>query len=187
MVGRRLTPSVSERDHVRGSVTAVVTLVEYGDFDCPFCAQAYPVVRALERHFESALRVVFRHNPIGELHELALIAAEAAEAAALQERFWEMHDRLFEVRGDLGEPALVGHAVAIGLEKARFQADLHAAAVRARVREDEVSGLHSGVVGTPTFFIDGEHFWDQPDFATLARAIEDRLAHRAAHLTESGR
>jgi Na+:H+ antiporter, NhaA family len=185
MAGRKLTPPVSARDHVRGSTSAVITLVEYGDFDCPYCAQAYPVVRALERHFGSALRVVFRHNPIGELHEHALIAAEAAEAAALQERFWEMHDRLFEVRGDLGEAALVGHAVAIGLEKARFQADLHAATVRARVREDEVSGLHSGVVGTPTFFIDGEHFWDRPDFMTLARAIEARLALHATDLLQS--
>ena len=175
-----LTAAVTERDHVRGEPSAAVTLVEYGDFDCPYCAEAHPVVRALERHFGPALRIVFRHNPRGEAHRHAQIAARAAEAAALQGRFWEMHDRLFEKRDEHDEAALVAHAAALGLDAARFAADLHAPSVLARVREDEVSGLRSGVVGTPTFFVNGRHFRDRPDFDTLARVIERELT-RASH------
>jgi len=176
-----LAAEVTERDHVRGEANAAVTLLEYGDFDCPHCAAAHPVVRALETHFGAALRFVFRHNPRGELHAHAQIAARAAEAAALQHHFWEMHDRLFEKHGEHDEAQLVAHAAALGLDAGRFAVDLHAAAVLARVREDEVSGLRSGVVGTPTFFVDGRHFRDRPDFETLARVIEHELARSGRH------
>jgi protein-disulfide isomerase len=171
-----LSQDVAARDHVRGEASATVTLLEYGDFDCPYCAAAHPVVRALETHFGAALRFVFRHNPRGELHAHAQIAARAAEAAALQGRFWEMHDRLFEKHDAHDEAALVAHAAALGLDGERFALDLHSPAVLARVREDEVSGLRSGVVGTPTFFVDGQHFHDGPDFETLSRVIVQRIA-----------
>ena len=162
---------VSERDHVRGNRKARVSLVEYGDFDCPFCAQAFPVVRRLLEQFPTELAFVFRHNPRGELHPHARLAAQAGEAAALQNRFWEMHDLLFEHSGTLEEVALVRYARELEVDVDRFQSDLHSAAVRERVRDDEVGGLRSGVIGTPTFFVNGAHFRDKPDFESLSRAI----------------
>jgi protein-disulfide isomerase len=162
---------VTARDHVRGAPHGRVTLVEYGDFDCPFCAEAYPVVRALLGQFEKQLRFVFRPNPRGELHPHARLAAQAAEAAALQGQFWPMHDLLFEHSGALEEPALLGYAQSLGLERSKFEAALHSPEIRAHVREDEVGGLHSGVIGTPTFFINGLHFRDKPDLATLGGAL----------------
>jgi predicted DsbA family dithiol-disulfide isomerase len=175
-----LKKAVSKRDHVRGGAAASVTLVEYGDFDCPFCAEAYPVVKALLARFGQDLRFVFRHNPRGELHPNAHVAAEAAEAAALQLKFWEMHDALFEHSKQLELPLLGRYAKELGLDVARFEAELRAPAVKSRVKEDEVGGLESGVIGTPTFFIDGKHFRDKPDLDTLGRAIEAALARRAA-------
>jgi len=156
---------------VRGAPHGRVTLVEYGDFDCPFCGEAYPVVRTLLERFDSRLRFVFRHNPRGELHPHARLAAQAAEAAALQGQFWPMHDLLFEHPGALEEPALLSYALSLKLERAAFEAALHSPDVRSRVRDDEVGGLHSGVIGTPTFFINGVHFRDKPDLETLGGAI----------------
>jgi hypothetical protein len=153
-----------------------VTLVEYGDFDCPFCRQAYTVVRELIDHFSDDLRFVFRHNPRGELHPHARIAAQAAEAAAHQGRFWKMHDRLFEATKGLEERSVIGCAEAVGLDRERFLGALHSASVAARVREDEVGGLHSGVIGSPTFFVQGVHYRDKPDFESLASAIRAALA-----------
>ena len=170
-----LKPPVSELDHARGGAHALVTLVEYGDFDCSYCQQAYPVVRAAERHFGQRLRFAFRHNPRGDLHEHAMIAAKAAEAAALQGSFWMMFDRLLRRPGALDERALIAHAVALGLDAARFAADLHSAGVLARIRQDQVSGLRSVVIGTPAFFIDGHHFLGRPDFVTFIQAIDARL------------
>jgi protein-disulfide isomerase len=162
---------VSERDHVRGPAAAVHSLVEYGDFDCPFCRGAYPIVRELLSRFTADVRFVFRYNPRGDLHEHALVAARAAEAAALHGRFWEMHDRLFEHPHALTEQDMPAHAAAIGLDAAAFEVDFHSARVLERVREDEVGGLRSGVIGTPTFFVDGRHFRDKPDMPTLTQAL----------------
>lgn len=175
-----LKKAVTKRDHVRGGEQASVTLVEYGDFDCPFCAEAYPVVKALLARFRQDLRFVFRHNPRGELHPNAHVAAEAAEAAALHGKFWKMHDTLFEHAKALDWASLARYARELGLDHTRFEAELGAPAVKARVKADEVGGLESGVVGTPTFFIDGKHFHDKPDFDSLAGAIEAELAHRPA-------
>src|SRR3954470_17088263 len=170
-----LTVGVSSRDHLRGLETAPVTLVAYGDFACRYCAQAYPVVRELLLKYRTTLRFVFRHNPRGELHEGARLAAHAAEAAALQGQFWAMHDMLFERREPINESHLAGYATLLDLELSRFRADLYSTAVANRVREDEIGGLHSGVVGTPTFFINGRHFRDKPDLETLSMAIAFRL------------
>lgn len=161
---------------MRGAPNARVVLVEYGDFDCPFCVQAYSVVRDLLRRFDGQLRFVFRHNPRGEQHAHARLAAQAAEAAALHGQFWPMHDVLFEHPKALEEADLVGYAASLGLDRDTFAKELHAASVRTRVRDDEVGGLHSGVVGTPTFFINGTHFRDKPDAETLGAAIAAALA-----------
>lgn len=171
----RLRVSVSERDHVRGPSNAPVTLVEYGDFDCSHCAAAYPVVHELLRRYRSSLRFVFRHNPRRSAQSRSKLAAYAAEASAAQGQFWPMHDLLFE-RGAVDTlKELSAYAELLGLDVKRFEVDVHAPSVAERVRDDEVGGLRSGVLGTPTFFINGRHFRDSPDIDTLVAAIETTL------------
>jgi formate-nitrite transporter family protein len=167
-----LAVPVNEHDHVRGRAGAAVTLVEYGDFQCPYCARAYPVVRELERRFPEDLRVVFRHNPRSFDHPRAPFAAEAAEAAAEQGKFWEMHDLLFEHQNALEDLDLVAYAKRLDLDLNRFTADLRSRKHTKRVHADELSGVQSKVIATPTFFINGSHFRDTPDLQTLSAAIE---------------
>lgn len=170
-----LTVNVSSADHRRGPDAALVTLVEYADFDCPFCAAAYPVVRELLLHYRTSLRFVFRHNPRGGLQAGGHLAARGAEAAGAQLQFWAMHDLLFERGAPSSEMELIGYAALLGLDVARFERDLHDPDVSARVRADEVGGLRSGVVGTPTFFINGRHFRDRPDLNALFEAVGTTL------------
>ena len=150
-----LSPPIDpERDHVRGPDDAPVTLVEYGDFQCPYCGDAYPVVRSLLDSF-TWLRFVFRHMPLVDLHPAAQRAAEASEAAAAQGRFWDMHDRLFEGSAALRERDLVGHAEALGLDIGAFERDIAEWVHRDRLLEDYDSGARSGVPSTPRFYVDG--------------------------------
>jgi Na+:H+ antiporter, NhaA family len=132
-----------------------VSLVEYGDFQCPFCREAYPAVRELLDRFGGELSFVFRHMPLTDLHPAAQRAAEASEAAAAQGRFWEMHDRLFEAEPRLSEADLVAHAEALGLDGDTFARELGDGTHRARVLEDFDSGVRSGVPSTPRFYVDG--------------------------------
>lgn len=166
-----LRVAVSEDEHVVGSPTAAVTLVEYGDFGCRFCNEAYSVVKSLQARFGRDLRFVFRHNPRGELHAHARLAAEASEAAALQGKFWGMHDILFARPKALEEADLVHFAVTLGLDAQQFATDLHSPAVAKHVRDDEIGGAHSRIITTPTFFINGARFNGTPDFETLSAAI----------------
>ena len=172
-----LNPSVdAKRDHVRGSLDAPVTLVEYGDFQCPYCGQAYPVVRDLQRRFGDQLRFVFRHMPLADLHPRAPSAAEAAEAAGAQGRFWEMHDQLFEHQRELGDAELRAHAEAAGVADAElFDADLLGRAHAPRVGEDYESGARSGVPSTPRFFVNGVIHLGSASYAELAEAIDAEL------------
>jgi protein-disulfide isomerase len=166
-----LKVAVSENEHVVGSPTAAVTLVEYGDFGCRFCEEADSVVKSLQARFGRNLRFVFRHNPRGELHAHARLAAEASEAAALQGKFWGMHDMLFARPKALEEPDLVRYAITLGLDAEKFSTDLHSPAVAKHVRDDEVGGAHSNIITTPTFFINGARFNGTPDLETLSAAI----------------
>jgi Na+:H+ antiporter, NhaA family len=159
------------RDHVRGAVGGRVTLVEYGDFQCPYCGDAYPVVKSLLERFDW-LRFAFRHMPLPDLHPRAQAAAEASEAAAAQGRFWEMHDRLFEHQDALGESDLREHAIALDLDVERFERELIDGVHRERVAEDHRSGLAAGIPSTPGFFINGEIHPGSPSELELARAIE---------------
>lgn len=168
-----LQAPVTTRDHVRGPLDAPVTIVEYADFACPFCAAAHPVLQQLQARFRRELRLVFRHNPRGELHPGAHLAAQAAEAAGLQGQFWPMHDALFERAGAVSERALLRTARALELDLDLFRSDLYSRAVAHRVRDDEVGGLRSGVIGTPTLFINGLHFRDKPDLVTLSGAVAE--------------
>jgi protein-disulfide isomerase len=163
----RLTLPVGPRDHAQGPKTAALTLVEYGDYECPHCGRAYPILKKIQARLGSRLRFVFRNFPLGEMHPHAQHAAEAAEAAAAHNRFWEMHDALFEHQHALSDRHLMEYATAIGLEPARFQQDLSTHAYAPRVREDFLSGVRSGVNGTPTFFINGFRHDAAWDFETL--------------------
>jgi protein-disulfide isomerase len=167
-----LAPPVSDqRDHVQGPRAAPVTLVEYGDFECPYCGQAYPVVKELLSRQGTAVRLVFRNFPLAEIHPHARRAAEAAEAAGAQGKFWEMHDLLYERQDALEDEDLVAYAAEIGLDLDRFQVELAQNAHAARVREDFMSGVRSGVNGTPTFFINGRRHDGNWDLASLTEAV----------------
>lgn len=174
MSGGSRTPPVGPSDHAAGPADAPVTLVEYGDFECPYCGQAYPIVKALQQRLGSRLRVVFRNFPLSESHPHAEHAAEAAEAAGAQGRFWEMHDALYEHQRALGDPALIGYATELGIDAARVARELESGAYVDKVRADFRGGVRSGVNGTPTFFINGERYdgsWG--DAAGFARALTE--------------
>ena len=165
-------PSVDpERDHIRGTPDARVTLIEYGDFQCPYCGDAYPVVRALLKDYDW-LRFVFRHMPLPDLHPRARAAAEAAEAAGAQGHFWDMHDRLFENQHALSDEQLREHAAALGLDVERFDRELREGVHTERVEEDLRSGAQSGIPSTPGFFVNGAIHLGSANEAELRRVIE---------------
>jgi len=167
----RLSAPVSDRDHAQGDVNAAVTLVEYGDYECPHCGRAYPIVKEVQRRLGLRLRFVFRNFPLREIHPHAQHAAEAAEAAGTQGHFWEMHDTLFEHQGSLDDRHLLQYAKALELDHDRLQMDLASHKYAGRVREDFVSGVRSGVNGTPTFFINGVRHNDGWDVESLTEAL----------------
>jgi Na+/H+ antiporter NhaA len=170
-----VVPVDEERDHIRGPRNAPVTVVEYGDFECPFCGQAEPAVRELLRDLGD-VRYVWRHLPLLDVHPHAQLAAEASEAAARQDAFWEMHDLLMDHQGALSVRDLIGYASSLGLEIERFTADLRKHAGAARVAEDLDSADLSSVSGTPTFFINGQRHYGAYDAATLTHAAKLALA-----------
>jgi len=171
-----LTLPVSQRDHQRGPETAPVTLVEYGDYECPYCGKAYPIVKEIQRRLGDRLRFVFRNFPLTQSHPHAEHAAEAAEAAAGQEKFWEMHDYLFEHQRALDDTHLVQYAVALNLDKEIFIREMTEHVHANRVHEDFLSGVRSGVNGTPTFFINGVRHDDSYELETLLAAIEAAMS-----------
>jgi len=175
----RLAVPVGEFDHVRGPADAPVTLVEYGDFECPFCGQAYPVVKELERRYPRQLRVVFRSFPL-EQHRYAEAAAEAAEYAAEFDAFWPMHDRLYEHQDQLAHPQLLEHARALGLDAHGLDVALTKQTYRGIVEEVKDGGEESGIPGTPAFFLNGVLFEDDPTLDGLAHAIDWLLEHGLA-------
>ncbi|WP_420329251.1 DsbA family protein [Ornithinimicrobium pekingense] len=170
---RRLARPVDEQvDHLRGPVDAPLTLVEYGDYECPFCARATGVAEELRRRFGTELRYVFRHLPLHDVHPRADLAARAAVAADLQGRFWPMHDLLFSHQDALDPDDLFGYARDLGLDVDRFVRDLDSPGVAARVRDDVASAEASGARGTPTFFVGGTRHVGPWDAVTLAHALE---------------
>lgn len=164
-------PVDPDRDHLRGPRHAPVTIVEYGDYECPYCGQAEPVVRELLGDFGDDVRYVWRHLPLTDVHIHAQLAAEAAEAAALQGRYWDMHDLLISHQGALRFDDLRGYAAQIGLDTARFERDMRAHAGAAHVAEDVESADLSGVAGTPTFFVNGRRHHGAYDIAGLSQAV----------------
>ena len=141
-----------------GAANAPVTLVEYGDFECPSCRKAHAMVKDLQGRLGDKLRFVFRNFPLSKVHPHAQRAAEAAEAAAAQGAYWQMHDRLFERQFALEDANLIEYATELGLDADRLRAELEGGTYRQRVKEDVSSGIRSGVNGTPTFYINGERY-----------------------------
>jgi len=175
-----LNPPVSEHDHSAGPDNAPVTLVEYGDYECPYCGMAHPIVQSIQRKLGDQLRFVFRNFPLREAHPHAQHAAEAAESAGAQGKFWEMHDIIFEHQDALEDLDLIRYAGDIGIDPDRVADDLANKTREKRVREDFRSGVRSGVNGTPTFFINGERYngpW--ADEIRFARALQDAALVRS--------
>ena len=170
-----LIPAVDpERDHIRGPVDAPLTVIEFGDFECPYCGQAEPVARDLLE--DADLRFVWRHLPLTDVHPAAQLAAEASEAAAAQGRFWEMHDLLLAHQDDLSAGDLVGYAADLGLDVERFHDDLKRHAHETRVAQDVESADLSGATGTPTFFVNGQRHYGAYDLESLKAAVAEAAA-----------
>jgi protein-disulfide isomerase len=163
---------VSDQDHAQGNANAACTLVEYGDFECPHCARAHPIVKRIEHHFGDRLRFVFRNFPLTQIHPNAEPAAEVAEFAGSQGRFWDMHDLLFQNQNRLSEETFEELSVQLDLDPAKTYQALENKTFTNRVRADFTGGVRSGVNGTPTFFINGQRHNGPFDFDTLVRAIE---------------
>lgn len=153
-----LRPPVSENDHIEGSMSAPIELVEYGDYQCPHCGRAYPIVKRMQEELGDKLKFVFRNLPLAKIHPEATIAAIATEAAALQGKYWEMHDIVFENQDDLEMDALLSYASDLGLDMEQFEQDMANPVLAEKVDADFESGIRSGVNATPTFFINGEKY-----------------------------
>jgi len=167
---------ISEHDHVQGEVSAPVTLVEYGDFECPYSREAVQTVQSLQREFGRDLRFVFRHFPLANKHPHAIQAAEAAEAADAQGQFWAMYDTLFAHQWELEYGDLMDYAGHLGLDRARFAEALNKHRYLDRVRADVATGRHQGVTGTPTFFVNGYRQDGADDVPSLSGAIRKVLS-----------
>lgn len=160
-------PVSNKRDHIQGRSNAPVTLVEYGDYQCPYCGQAYPIVREIQNQLKRHLRFVFRNFPLAQVHPYAQQAAESAESAGGQKKFWEMHDILYENQQALDHYHLIEYASMLNLDVERFNNDLFSHKYAEHIREDFISGVRSGVNGTPTFFINGIRYNGPLDYEPL--------------------
>jgi protein-disulfide isomerase len=165
---------------MQGLTNAPITLLEYGDFQCPYCGAAYPIVKELQKAFAKELRLVFRNFPLTNVHEFALSAAVAAEAAGRQQRFWEMHDLIFEHQSRLSPRVWIEFAQSLKLNVPVFKMDLQDQKLEQKVEADFESGVRSGVNGTPSFFINDKKYEGSYDFRSLADAIKEKMefAHR---------
>lgn len=171
----KLKPPVNEKDHFQGPADAPIVLVEYGDYQCPHCGRAYPIIKKIQKKLGNNLKFVFRNFPLAEIHPDATHAAIATEAAADQGKFWEMHDIIFENQGELEDADLIGYAQKLGIDVAKFEADFEKDEHQEKVEDDFESGVRSGVNGTPTFFINGEKYNDSWDERTLLENLESLL------------
>jgi len=169
----RLIYPVDAQDHSQGPADAPVTLVEYGDYECPYCGQAYPIIQEVQRALGDELRFVFRNFPITELHPHAVMAAQFAEAAAREGKFWQAHDMLYENQQALRLPDLLAYGRTLGLAPAALD-EAFAGAHDARIQRDFQGGIRSGVNGTPTLFIEGTRYDGERDAASLIEALRAR-------------
>ncbi|HEX2124814.1 MAG TPA: thioredoxin domain-containing protein [Nitrososphaeraceae archaeon] len=164
-------------DHIRGSINAPLTIVQYGDYECPYTGMAYPIIKRILKRFDGQVYFVFRNFPLRDIHPHAQHAAEAAEAAAAQDKFWQMHDYLFEHQKALDDPHLLEYAQKVGLDINKFEKEVGGHVHTSLINKSLESGIDSGVAGTPTFFINGERYEDSWDFDTLSSFLERSLPH----------
>jgi protein-disulfide isomerase len=167
---------VTKTDHIQGNENAPVTLVEYGDYECPHCGHAHGIIKKLQRHFGDRLRFVYRNFPLTQIHPMAEPAAEAAEFAAAHQKFWEMHDAIYADQDDLSMPVLGELAKELGLSDSDLATSLSEHEFLPRIKEDFMGGVRSGVNGTPTFFINGERHEGSFEFKDMVEAIDARVA-----------
>ena len=170
----KLVLPIKDRDHLQGSIDAPMSLLEYGDYQCPYCGEAYPIVKAVQEQLGKKLCFVFRNFPLVNSHPYAEHAAEAAEAAGAQGKFWQMHDVLFENQEALDDESLAEYAETLALDARRLIAEVQGGAYIARIRDDVKSGDRGGVNGTPTFFVNGLPFDGEPDVGALVAALTAR-------------
>ena len=173
---KQLIPAVNSKDHMSGNPAALIELVEYGDYECPYCGRAYPIVKDIQQKLGRELKFVFRNFPLSKIHPRAFSAAVAVEAADLQRRFWEMHDIIFENQKTLEEADIFLFAQNVGLDLERFKNDIQQTPLIERVEKDFETGIRSGVNGTPTFFINGEKYQGDWSGGQLLADLQDRLA-----------
>ena len=166
-----LSVPVGKGDHALGPEDAPVTVVEYGDYQCPYCADMHPMLKSIAKSMGSQMRFVYRHMPLIEMHPYAQHAAEAAEAAGAQGKFWEMHDAIFQRQSELGSDLLHQLALKLNLDIEQFASNLEARLFRPRVKRDFMGGMRSGVAGTPAFFINGKRYEGPLNQASLQSAI----------------
>jgi protein-disulfide isomerase len=172
----KLKPAVTEQDHVKGDLHAPVILVEYGDFQCPHCGAAYPIVKKIEKDYKDKMAFVFRHFPLAEIHPFAQAAAVASEAAANQGKFWQMHALIFENQQSLGLEMLLQLAESLKLDMKRFEHDFKDPKMFKKVEDQFESGIVSGVNGTPSFYINGVKYNDSYDYDSLTSAIDRAIS-----------
>ncbi len=176
-VRKLIVPVSIGLDHIRGSVNAPVTIVEYGDFECPYTGMAYPIVKEIIKQFGDKIYFVYRNFPLNDIHPHAQHAAEAAEAAAAQDKFWQMHDYLFEHQKALDDNHLLEYAQKVGLNVDRFKKEMSGHVYAPLINKSLKSGIDSGVEGTPTFFVSGERYEGSWDLDTLSSFLKESL-HR---------
>lgn len=179
----RLRRGINANDWAKGPADAPVTILEYADFECPFCGRAFWELKRLESAVEGRARFVFRHFPLTQPHPHALLAAEAAEAAGAQGSFWEMYEVLFQNQQNLEAPALLTYAADLGLDMGRFTRDLQEHHFQPKVQRDFLEGVRSGVNGTPSFFINGERHNGAYTAEALLAAIEQRVGPELEPMT----
>jgi protein-disulfide isomerase len=172
MSGSLLTRKVTAKDQVQGNTSAAIELVEYGDYQCPHCGRAYPIIKKIQESMGDKLKFVYRNFPLTNIHPDAMNAAAAAEAAGMQGKFWEMHDLIFERQNRLTESYLFAYAQELGLNMEQFQNDMVSEPVISKIEDDFESGMRSGVNGTPSFFINGEKYSNNWDYEPLLNHLK---------------
>jgi len=176
---KKLTvPIKMDNDHIQGPVNAPISLVEYGDFECPYTGHAYPIVKQIKRKFGETLCFVFRNFPLAEIHPHAQQAAEAAEAAASQDKFWDMHDYLFEHQNALDDSHLLEYARIVRLDIKKFEAEILKHVYAPGIKDSLINGVKSGVEGTPTFFLNGIRYEGSWDLETLLKILRSIIKKR---------
>lgn len=171
---KQLIPATNSKDHIAGNPEAALELVEYGDYECPYCGRAYPIIKRIQQELGEDLKFVFRNFPLAKIHPHAKLAAIAAEAAGLQGKFWEMHDMIFENQKTLDAEKIISFAHIIGLDLERFKNDIQQKVLVDKVERDFESGIRSGVNKTPSFFINGKKYeggWEESELTQYLKRL----------------